>query len=89
MNEPMNSFAFWTFKFSKQKLLALSPKHKVAVPKQSVLDTSNRPLYPFLVLVLWLLIAAMNNTLAQAQSLPTPETQKIFQAIEAYEEGRF
>lgn len=89
MNEPMNSFAFWTFKFSKQKLLAPSPKHKVAVPKQSVLDTSNRLLYPFIVLALWLLIAAMNNPLAQAQSLPTPETQKIFQAIEAYEEGRF
>ena len=85
----MNSFSFWTFKFSKQKVLAPSTKHKVAVTKQSVLDTSKRPLYPFLVLALYVLIAPLNNPLAQAQSLPTPEIQKIFQAVEAYEEGRF
>ena len=89
MNEPMNSFDFWNFKLLSQKLLVSSSKRKVVNAKSSVFNTTIWPIYSLTILALWLFTTALSSSLAQTQNLLTPETQKFYEAIDAYKQGRF
>ena len=89
MNEPMNSFDFWNFKLFSQKLLVPSTKREVVNAKPTVFNTTDWVIYSLTILALWLFTTSLSSSLAQTQNLLTPDTQKFYKAIEAYNQGRF